>query len=856
MKIHNVNKMSIAIAIIMMLSVTAVFTSIPSANAATQMIDTYSYIAVAPNPIGIGQNLLVTFRLDKVSPTAAAYNQGTMFTGFSVTITKPDGTIETKSGLTADPTSNGWFNYVPTTAGTYKLQTHFPGQRINGTMMSFFGPPTVIDNTYKPSDSPVITVTVQEQPILPSANNPLPTGYWTRPVYGENKGWNVISGNWLMQGYDALSRSFGSGNAAFNPYTTAPNTAHILWTRPIMLGGVVGGPFGDKTYYQGLSYEEHYNPIILNGRIIFQEHYLDQSTTYDTRCVDLYTGKDIWVLNNTNINFAQVVEIDNPNEHGALAYLWDTGPGGLFAMASNTWKMYDAWTGNYMLTMANVTWGGAGGFGVNTVIFGQNGEILCYSLNSATNKLTLWNSTKVLYTAGFIDTWGPTIGAVYNGNTGIEWSVTIPQVPPGTALEIVKNGYALAQYTDSSTVPSTYVQMVYDVSSMKKSGGSYPTTLNPLWVANRTGILETFFIQGPMDSGIYTLYDESKLLFHAYSITTGAELWVTEPYTSGWASFNWQWYIAYGMLYEAGYDGHVRAYDTTNGHLVWDTYFGSTGFETPYGEYPVYNGFNIADGKIYITNDEHSPDAVPWRGGKLWCFDAYNGTLLWTISGKLRMGAIADGIYTSLNSLDGQIYTFGKGPTTTTVAAPQVAVPKGTGVMITGTVTDQSPGAKDTPAISDAYMTPWMEYMYEQKPFPSSATGVPVTLTAIDPNGNSQTIGTATSDISGSYGLMWIPPVEGTYQITATFAGSNSYGGSYDMTYMGVGPAAATPAPVATPTPTPVSTPTSTPVATASPSPAPQPEAGPSTDMYVIAAAAVVIIVVVAVAALVLRKRK
>jgi hypothetical protein len=129
-------------------------------------------------------------------------------------------------------------------------------------------------------------------------------------------------------------------------------------------------------------------------------------------------------------------------------------------------------------------------------------------------------------------------------------------------------------------------------------------------------------------------------------------------------------------------------------------------------------------------------------------------------------------------------------------------------------------------------------------------------LTAIDPNGNSQTIGTATSDVSGSYGLMWVPPVEGTYQITATFAGSNSYGGSYDMTYMGVGPAAATPAPVATPTPTPVSTPTSTPVATASPSPAPQPEAGPSTDVYVIAAAAVVVIVVVAVAALVLRKRK
>jgi len=51
-----------------------------------------------------------------------------------------------------------------------------------------------------------------------------------------------------MQGYDYLTRSFGSGNAAFAPYTTAPDTAHILWTKPIMYGGIVGGEFGDQIY--------------------------------------------------------------------------------------------------------------------------------------------------------------------------------------------------------------------------------------------------------------------------------------------------------------------------------------------------------------------------------------------------------------------------------------------------------------------------------------------------------------------------------------------------------------------------------------------------------------------------------
>ena len=111
----------------------------PSANAATKMVDTFSFIAAAPDPVGVNQNLLVTFRLDKVSPNAAALGAGTMFTGFTVIITKPDGSVYNKTGLTTDPTSNGWFIYVPTVAGQYTLQTVFPGQRINGSSFSFFG---------------------------------------------------------------------------------------------------------------------------------------------------------------------------------------------------------------------------------------------------------------------------------------------------------------------------------------------------------------------------------------------------------------------------------------------------------------------------------------------------------------------------------------------------------------------------------------------------------------------------------------------------------------------------------------------------------------------------------------------
>ena len=57
---------------------------------------------------------------------------------------------------------------------------------------------------------------------------------------------------------------------------------------------------------------------------------------------------------------------------------------------------------------------------------------------------------------------------------------------------------------------------------------------------------------------------------------------------------------------------------------------------------------------------------------------------------------------------------------------------------ITGTVTDDTPSGKDqgTPAISDASMDSWMAYLYQQQPFPTDATGVPITLDTIDPNGN------------------------------------------------------------------------------------------------------------------------
>ena len=860
-KLKTRNKTLASIALILLLTLSAYASSISSVNAATVDIKTYAYIAASPNPAGVGQQIVVTFRIDKLSPTATGTSGGDHFSTFTATITLPDGTTETKGPFTADATSSGYFTYTPSTVGNYAMKIHFGGQQIVGFSM-FSGP---VDNTYLPSDSATITLVVQQNAPPGIADNPFPTGYWTTPINGENKGWYTFSDNWLMQGYDFLTVSFGSGGSAISPYSSAPNSAHVLWSNPFIYGGILGGPFGDKTYYQGLSYEEQFYPLILNGKIIFAEHYMDSSTVYQTRCVDLYTGKDVWILNNTNILCAQVVEIDTPNEHGGLAYLWETptGPG-----TNSTFNVYDAVSARLEFTVTNVTFGGVGGFGASTTIFGPSGELLSYYLDGTNNWMTLWNSTKAIYRQGMIDTWSPTPGTVFDGSVGIEWNVTVPDVPGAPSITLVSGDYVMASWADNFVGANVYVHEVFSLASMTKDAtGNYPTTLNYLWVQNRTGIYESFYLQSNIGSGIYVLFDESLMQFHAFNITTGNEVWVTEPYTNGFASFDWTWLIANGLFYESGYDGYVRAYNATNGNLVWQYYFGVS-YESAYGTFPVYSSFIAADGKLYITNDEHSPDAIPWRGGKLWCFDAYNGTLLWSISGKLRNGAVSNGYFVSLNSLDGKIYTFGIGLSATTVEAPLTAVPLGTAVTIQGTVTEQSPGqtclgvpAAGTPAISDSSMSAWMEYLYMQKAKPTDATGVPVHLTALDPNGNIQDLGFVTSDSSGLYSILWTPPVPGKYVITAAFEGSNSYSASSAETAIGVAEAAS-PAAVVTPTPAPTTNPTAEPTSTPtqtqtspSPSVAPQPTSGIPTTTYIAITAAVVIIAVIA-AALLLRRRK
>jgi hypothetical protein len=156
---------------------------------------------------------------------------------------------------------------------------------------------------------------------------------------------------------------------------------------------------------------------------------------------------------------------------------------------------------------------------------------------------------------------------------------------------------------------------------------------------------------------------------------------------------------------------------------------------------------------------------------------------------------VSNGYLTAYNGYNVEIYTYGKGPSATTVtASPKVSV-FGNDVLIEGTVTDQSPGQKGTPAISDEYMGAWMGYLHMQKPIPQDAKGVTVSLKVIDANNNFRDIGTATTDISGNFGYTWTPDIPGQYTVIATFSGSNSYGSSVAETFFTISAATGPTAP-------------------------------------------------------------
>jgi hypothetical protein len=831
-------------------------------------IPTYAYISVAPNPVGVDQTCIIVFWLNWPPPSAAGAG-GDRWQNLTIDIVKPDGSKTVLGPFNSDPVGSYYAQFTPDQPGQYTLTFNFPGQKA-----SLYGPTGIagsnsayVNDTFLPSHA-TTTLTVQTDPIENLPSYPLPTTYWSRPVEGQNIEWAKLVSNWL-----GTPQIVGK----LQPNGIAPSSAHIMWKKPLQAGGIVGGNYAVNDampFYSGTAYEGKFSsPLIMNGRLYYNLPRSGSPTGNGYVCVDLQTGEQIYWQNMTMPTFGQLYDYESMNQHGVIpnGYLWrsvnDPRNGG------TVWMAYDPIDGNWLFNETNVPSG--------TQVYGPNGEILIYQLNYTGRWLALWNNTAAHDLTGSSDPndwtsssyyqWRP-IGKNVNASNAYSWNVSIPDLNGLNAPAIVRaipddviigTSTTMGGLAGTST-PNPYT--IWAISLKPESRG------NLLWIKNYTAPpnnLTRSIAQVDPVSRVIVINEKETLCYYGISMDTGEELWGPTPRE---ADFNYyadvglpRNNIAYGRLYSVGYGGFCYCYDLKNGSLLW-TYRAPAGFASPYGNYPLGIGA-IADGKIYLYTTEHSANSPLIPGVKIRCVDAYTGQEVWSIFsyGSQNSMAVADGYLVFLNLYDMQIYCIGKGPSATTVTAPQVAVPKGTSVLITGTVTDQTPANKGTPAISDASMAEWMQYLHMQKPLPANVTGVEVTLTAIYPDGQSEVIGTAQTDIGGTYGIAWTPKAEGTYSIIANFTGTESYGSSYATTRLLVGPSQPAPtlpgettptvAPTKTASPTAPSTtsPTTSPVA--SPTAVPPPTENASISIYIAIVAAVIIAVVIA-TALILKKRK
>jgi hypothetical protein len=295
---------------------------------------------------------------------------------------------------------------------------------------------------------------------------------------------------------------------------------------------------------------------------------------------------------------------------------------------------------------------------------------------------------------------------------------------------------------------------------------------------------------------------KEDMTYLGYSMDTGALLWgPTEPQTAFdyygndfGGNLNAQ--MAYGKIYSVGMAGILYCRDSHTGQLLW-TYgnggAGNTtyaGFNSGYGDYPTYVTA-IANGVVYTETTEHTILNPIYKGALARAVNATDGTELWPLSSYTSGGgattsyAVADGYNTWFNGYSNSIYVVGRGTSSTTVDAPKAGITYGSSLVLSGTVVDTSSGTKQAqqasdypngiPVASDASMTDWMAHVYQQKPMPTNFTGVDVSLSVIDANGNYRIIGTTTTDAKGYYTFTWNPDIPGNYLVTATFAGNNGY---------------------------------------------------------------------------------
>ncbi|HLN45251.1 MAG TPA: PQQ-binding-like beta-propeller repeat protein [Candidatus Sulfotelmatobacter sp.] len=769
---------------------------LPAGVTPNATIETIPYLSVSPNPIGLNQPVLVNIWVQPATQVNRAH------TGFSVTLTKPDGTTTTVGPMNSycgDATA--WFEYVVDQVGTWKVKFSFAGDyypagyyyngfvypslaAIGPYTVSMFGGPIYLESAYyKPSSTADVELTVQADMVASWPPSALPTDYWTRPVSAMNREWASITGDYPYVGHmnnpPPKTNSYAS-NYKFTPYVQAPNSAHIVWQRQGAIAGIMGGDMGAKFYGAGEGSYTGVPSIIFEGRcyqtitktakVLINGTYYDQPTSV-WQSYDLRTGEVYWEQTGINapptaidyVRSGQVVPGASNSQVGTGA--------ALVAISNGRLYKYNPYTGAVTLniSIAPITSGTIYSdpyvLSVQTIGSGANASyrLINWTLAGSDTNFTNRIMNNISYPFSSL------------GTTDYESGITV------STLSYTPSATGVATEVYIRAVSLTTGQLLWNVSS----GVGYPLFSGSTACA---------------DHGKYAVrFDDGY--WYCWDLASGKQLWKSEAESMPWGSFGaYTAASAYGLMFDFTYAG-IYAIDWDTGKIAWHFSSPCAPFESPW--YPEMDFFGagpqIADGKLFVSNGEHSPTSPLARGWTFYCVNVTTGKGVWNISSRGNAGPMADGYLFMDSVYMGYMYVFGKGQSATTVTASPKTIANGAQVLIEGTVLDQSPAQPNTPCVSKDSMKTQMEYLHMQFPIDGTwhnvtMTGVPVTLTATDSANNVINIGTATTNAySGTFSYTWTPSKEGVYTITASFTSDDSYGSSLASTAVAVCPAATVP---------------------------------------------------------------
>ena len=334
MNITKNRNIAIAIAIFLAFSMTASMMLIPQVYAATVTIPIFAYINAEPNPCGIGQSIEVIMWVQQIYGGNAELTNNYRFTNWTIIVTLPDQVnVTTNIGIIASPTSDYNYFYTPTNTtgvGQYMFTFKFPATNVTE------GPQN--GQEYLAAQAST-NVTVQSTTIPAYPQAPLPTAFWTRPIFGMNTNWFVLGSNFLGSGspgwiVNGAGPNLGGNGEEFGQQylnEVGSLTSHVMWTLNIAPGGVVGNALTAEsttsntyttipgnTYSDGSAYDQKFqNPIIVDGLLIFKEP-ISQTRPANggTVCYNLVTGQLVWNESIGAISYAYVYDPEDPNQHG------------------------------------------------------------------------------------------------------------------------------------------------------------------------------------------------------------------------------------------------------------------------------------------------------------------------------------------------------------------------------------------------------------------------------------------------------------------------------------------------------------------------------------------------------------